>query len=96
MSSLLVNWCCFTLQLGARATIVSDPLDKAAPCPTHAGGLPLVRTPWIEAGVLESLAVGRFWAQKRGMQPQPGPGNLIMTGEGRSLDERFHELTRSA
>jgi predicted Zn-dependent protease len=71
----------------ARATIVSDPLDKAAPCPTHAGGLPLVRTPWIEAGVLESLAVGRFWAQKRGMQPQPGPGNLIMTGEGRSLDD---------
>lgn len=72
---------------GDRATIHSDPLDRAAPCPTHSGGLPLVRTPWIDGGVLKTLAVGRFWARKRGLPPQPGPGNLLMKGEGRSLDE---------
>ncbi len=72
---------------GERATIFSDPLDASAPCPTHSGGLPLVRTPWIDAGVLETLAVGRFWAKQRGVQPQPHPGNLLMAGEGRSVDE---------
>jgi len=72
---------------GERATIFSDPLDASAPCPTHSGGLPLVRTPWIDAGVLKTLAAGRFWARKRGLPPQPRPGNLLMAGEGRSLDE---------
>lgn len=72
---------------GERATIFSDPLDASAPCPTHSGGLPLVRTPWIDAGVLKTLAVGRFWAKQRGVQPQPHPGNLLMAGEGRSVDE---------
>ncbi len=72
---------------GERATIFSDPLDGSAPCPTHSGGLPLVRTPWIDAGVLKTLAVGRFWAKQRGVPPQPHPGNLLMAGEGRSVDE---------
>lgn len=72
---------------GERATIFSDPLDASAPCPTHSGGLPLVRTPWIDSGVLKTLAVGRFWAKQRGLPPQPGPGNLVMQGEGRSVDE---------
>ena len=45
------------------------------------------RTTWIEDGVLKTLPVGRFWAQKKGISPQPGPGNLIMPGEGKSLDE---------
>jgi predicted Zn-dependent protease len=72
-----------------RTTVVifSDPLDTSAPCPTHSGGLPLVHTPWIDSGVLKTLAVERFWAKKQGVTPQPGPGNLLMAGEGRSLDE---------
>jgi predicted Zn-dependent protease len=72
---------------GEQATIFSDPLDTSAPCPTHSGGLPLVHTPWIDSGVLKTLAVERFWAKKQGVTPQPGPGNLLMAGEGRSLDE---------
>ena len=72
---------------GEQATIVSDPLDPAAPCETHSGGLPLARTPWIEKGVLRTLSVGRFWAEKRGVRPQPGPGNILMAGDGRSLDK---------
>ena len=72
---------------GERATIFSDPLDASAPCPTHADGLPLVRTPWIDAGVLKTLAIGRFWAGKQGVAPQPAPSNLLMQGDGRSLDE---------
>ena len=72
---------------GNSATLLSDPLDPAAPCATHADGLPLTRTPWIENGTLKSLAVGRYWARKQGLPPQPTPGNLLMPGDGKSLDE---------
>lgn len=41
----------------------------------------------MENGVLKNLPVGRFWAQKKGLAVQPWPGNLIMPGEGKSLDE---------
>jgi len=72
---------------GERATVFSDPLYAAAPSGIHQSGLPLERTAWIENGVLKNLPVGRFWAQQKGIAPQPWPGNLIMPGEGKSLDE---------
>lgn len=72
---------------GERATVFSDPLYAAAPSGIHQSGLPLGRTAWIENGVLKNLPVGRFWAQQKGIAPQPWPGNLIMPGEGKSLDE---------
>jgi predicted Zn-dependent protease len=72
---------------GDRATIYSDPLDAGAPCGTQAGGLPLKRTMWVEDGVLRNLSVGRFWAKKQGIEAMPGAGNLIMPGEGKSLEE---------
>lgn len=72
---------------GEKATVFSDPRYAPAPCGVHASGLPMNRTVWIEDGVLRALPVGRFWAQKRGISPQPGPGNLVMPGEGKSLDD---------
>lgn len=72
---------------GDKATVITDPLDPLAPCETHESGLPVTRTTWIENGVLKALPVGRFWAQKQGIAPQPGPANLLMPGEGKSLDE---------
>ena len=72
---------------GADVNLISDPLYKAAPCSTQYYGLPRVRTPWIENGVLKNLSVGRFWAEKQGIDPQPHPGNMIMSGEGKSTEE---------
>jgi len=72
---------------GDQATVLSDPLDGAAPCMTHADGLPLGRTAWIDRGRLGALGVGRYWAQKQGVAPQPWPGNLVMPGEGKPLEE---------
>ncbi|MCB1077630.1 MAG: TldD/PmbA family protein [Verrucomicrobiae bacterium] len=77
---------------GTNATLISDPLYAAAPCATHSGGLPLTRTPWVENGVLKNLEVGRFWAQQKGLSPQPGPGNLIMPGDGASMDELIGQV----
>jgi predicted Zn-dependent protease len=68
---------------GDQATVFSDPLYAPAPSGTHASGLPVTRTTWIEKGVLKALPVGRFWAQKKGLAPQPSPGNLILPGEGK-------------
>ncbi len=77
---------------GAKANLVSDPLFAPAPCETHSHGLPLTRTPWIENGVLRNLTVGRFWARKLGIDPQPGPGNLIMPGDGHSLEDLIAQV----
>ena len=72
---------------GNKATLFSDPLYAPAPSGIHQSGLPIQRTSWVENGVLKNLPVGRFWAQKKGLAVQPWPGNLIMPGEGKSLDE---------
>lgn len=72
---------------GERATLFSDPLYAAAPAGIHESGLPLGHTTWIEKGMLKELPVGRFWAEKKGISPLPWPGNLILPGEGKSLEE---------
>jgi predicted Zn-dependent protease len=72
---------------GDRATVSSDPMNPEAPCGSHAAGLPLTKTTWIDNGVLKALPVGRFWAEKKGIPVMPGPGNLILPGDGKSLDE---------
>jgi predicted Zn-dependent protease len=72
---------------GAGTTLVSDPLAPQAPCITHADGIPLGRTTWIEGGRLAALGVGRFWARKQGLAPQPWPGNIVMPGEEKTLDQ---------
>ena len=77
---------------GDRATLICDPLYPEAPCGTHDGGLPLVRTPWIEGGVLKAMHVGRFWALKKGMRAQPSPGNIIMPGDGLTLEELIRQV----
>lgn len=72
---------------GDATTLVSDPLAREAPCATHADGLPLARTTWIDRGRLAALGTDRFWARKQGLAPQPWPGNLVMPGDGKSLDQ---------
>jgi len=77
---------------GENATLISDPLYEDAPCGTQYYGLPRVRTPWIEDGVLKNLSVGRFWAQKQGINPQPNAGNLILSGNGDSTEELISKV----
>lgn len=72
---------------GETATLFSDPLYAAAPCGVHSGGIPRERTVWIENGTLNQLTVPRYWAQRNGIDPVPGPGNLILAGEGKSTGE---------
>lgn len=77
---------------GDHATLISDPLHPAAPCATHSGGLPLNQTEWIAKGVLKTLDVDRYWAREKGLKPQPGPANIIMPGDGASMDELIGQV----
>lgn len=72
---------------GHTASLISDPLDRRAPCLTHAAGIPLSRAAWIDHGRLGALGVDRFWARKQGLAPQPWPGNIVVPGDGKSLEE---------
>ena len=72
---------------GENATLYSDPLYEPAPCGVHSDGIPREKTMWIENGVMKNLMVPRYWAQKKGVDPVPWPGNLIMPGEGKSTEE---------
>lgn len=71
-----------------RVTIYSDPAHPEVPATPWAGdGLPRRRTTWIDKGIVRNLAYSRFWAQKQGKEPLPGPANIIMEGGSQSLEE---------
>lgn len=62
-------------------SVYSDPTDPQAPAtPWGGGGLPQVKRMWIDKGVVSNLRYDRFWADKQGKQPVPGPSNMIMKG----------------
>jgi predicted Zn-dependent protease len=74
--------------LGDKVRIYSDPAHTAAPgLPFDNQGLPLVRTTWIDGGVLRNLFYTRFWAQKQQKEPTPQPVNVVMEGGTATLDE---------
>lgn len=71
-----------------RITIYSDPMHPLVPStPWGDDGMALGRTVWAEHGVQRSLAVGRYWAQQKNLQPVPFGSNVVMEGEDHSLDE---------
>ncbi len=71
-----------------RVSLWSDPLHPEVPTGTWNGaGQPLKKTSWIENGVVKNLAYDRFWAQEKGVEPVPFPGNLIMGGGDASLED---------
>lgn len=77
---------------GDKATLYSDPQDPMAPCGIHHYGLPRKKTNWIQKGTLKNLSVGRFWAKEKGLRPQPSPGNIIMAGDGQSMDDLIGQV----
>ena len=71
-----------------KVTIYSDPFNTDLPGSTWGGdGLPREKTMWIDKGVVKNLSYSRYWAQKKGVQPIPGPTNIIMEGGTQSLED---------
>ncbi len=69
-------------------TISSDPASTIAPStPWGDDGVPLAKTTWVEKGVLKNLAVGRYWAEKKGIAPLPFGTNIVMEGMDGGVDD---------
>jgi len=71
-----------------KVNIYSDPFNTDLPSSTWSGdGLPREKTMWIDKGVVKNLSYSRYWADKKGVKPLPGPGNIIMEGGDASLED---------
>jgi predicted Zn-dependent protease len=78
-----------------KVTIYSDPFNTDLPGSTWGGdGLPREKTVWIDKGVVKNLSYSRFWAQKKGVAPIPGPSNIIMEGGDATLEELIKSTER--
>jgi predicted Zn-dependent protease len=89
-------------------TLRSDPFDSRNPGNPWAGGggrfggrggdsggLPVRRTTWIENGVIKTLAVDRYWAEKTKVEPVPLSGGLILEGSDKTLEALIAETERA-
>jgi predicted Zn-dependent protease len=89
-------------------TLRSDPFDRRNPGNPwsggggrfggrggDSGGLPVRRTTWIEDGVVRTLPVDRYWAQKTRVEPVPFSGGLILEGSDRTLEALIAETERA-
>ncbi len=86
-------------------TLRSDPFNPRNPgMPWAPGGflggqsnvgLPTRKTAWIENGVVRTLAVDRYWANKTKVEPVPLSGGLSMEGSEKSLDALIAETERA-
>lgn len=78
-----------------RVTFYSDPTHPELPAPAWSGdGQPQQKMTWIDKGVVKNLSYSRFWAQKKGVKPVPGPNNMIMEGGTATLDEMIKSTKR--
>jgi len=78
-----------------RITLLTDPADPQLLSNVFDGqGLPAHRVAWIENGVLKHLTYGRFWAQKKGQQPDAGTNAVKLIGGTQSQDELIASTPR--
>ena len=76
-------------------TMRTDPAaSDAETSPFADDGSPLRREVWVENGVLSSLAYTRAWAARQGVEPRPGPANLIMEGGDATVEEMIASIRR--
>ena len=78
-----------------KVTIYSDPFYPELPGATwDREGLPLEKTYWIQNGMVKNLSYSRFWADKKGVKPMPGPSNIIMEGGTATIEDMIKSTER--
>lgn len=78
-----------------RVNMWSDPLNPEVPTSTWNGeGMPLKKVNWIENGVVKNLAYSRYWAEQKGVEAIPFPGNFIMQGGDATLEELIQDTKK--
>ncbi len=78
-----------------KVTIYSDPFNPELPASTwNREGDKLEKTTWIDKGVVKNLSYSRYWADKKGVKPVPGPSNIIMEGGTASIEDLIKSTER--
>jgi predicted Zn-dependent protease len=78
-----------------RVTLFSDPNDPQLLSNVFDGqGLAAHRQVWIDKGVLKKLTYSRFWAQKKGTQPDAGTNAVKLAGGTQSVDDLIKTTER--
>lgn len=78
-----------------RVVITSDPASSVAPgFAVHASGLPNDPMTWVDDGAIKTLSRGRYWAQKTGKPPVPGPGFYAMRGGTDAVADMIRDVKR--
>jgi predicted Zn-dependent protease len=78
-----------------RVTLFSDPADPQLLSNVFDGqGLPAHRVAWIENGILKRLTYSRFWAQKKGQQPDAGTNAVKLAGGTQTQEELIASTQR--
>jgi len=78
-----------------KVTIYSDPFNPELPAATwNREGDKLEKTMWIDKGVVKNLSYSRYWAEKKGVKPMPGPANIIMEGGTASVEDLIKSTER--
>ena len=71
-----------------KLSLYSDPASDVFPTISFsADGQALGKSVWLDEGNLQQLITSRYWAGKQILAPKPSPNNIILTGNGNSLDE---------
>ncbi|MBS3762438.1 MAG: TldD/PmbA family protein, partial [Planctomycetes bacterium] len=72
--------------------ILTDPSDpEVPPRPFDAHGLPARKQYWIHEGALERLRYSRYWAHKKGEEPDPAISQILMEGGDNTTEELISE-----
>lgn len=80
-----------------RLSVYSDPWHPELPgAPYTSSGVPAKKFYLVRNGVLETLVYSRFWADKKGKEPTPGPTNIIMesAAPAASLEDMIADTKR--
>ena len=71
-----------------KLSFYSDPASKIFPTISFsADGQALGKSLWLDEGQLQQLQTSRYWAGKNKLELKPAPQNIILSGDGASLDE---------
>jgi predicted Zn-dependent protease len=78
-----------------RVTLLSDPADPQLLTNAFDGqGLPAKRQVWIEKGILKKLVYGRFWAQKKNVEPDAGTNAVKLVGGTQTREDLIQSTQR--
>jgi predicted Zn-dependent protease len=78
-----------------QVTMSTDPMHPDVPAAGWGfDGLPRRPMTFIEKGVVTQLSYDRVWAARKGVDPTPSPGNILMSGGAGTVADLIRDTAR--